>query len=201
MRLPKLIVFDLDDCLWTPEMHELYGLPSIPIQGLLIPDDPKQPLRGTIGLKVPNSHQVVELYPGARQTLYTLATDPRYSSVELAVASSSLEPSYSHACLEAIEILPGRTLRNLFAYDQIGRTGVLSPSKKAHFRELRRESGVAYEEMLFFDDCNWGDHVGDLEDMGVTGIRTPEGLRFDDFEKGLKLYEQQQEVFTECSSR
>jgi len=31
--LPNMIVFDLGDCLWTPEMHELYDVPSIPVQG------------------------------------------------------------------------------------------------------------------------------------------------------------------------
>ena len=34
-----MIVFDLDDCLWTPEMHELYGMPSKPVRGNLNPDD------------------------------------------------------------------------------------------------------------------------------------------------------------------
>lgn len=48
--------------------------------------------------------------------------------------------------------------------------------------------------MLFFDDCNWVDHVGDMEGLGVTGIRTPEGLTFEEFERGLELYEQRMAV-------
>jgi hypothetical protein len=31
-KLPSMIVFDLDDCLWTPEMHEL------PVHGELNPN-------------------------------------------------------------------------------------------------------------------------------------------------------------------
>ena len=33
MRLPKMVVFDLDDCLWHPEMHELSGCPKKPVIG------------------------------------------------------------------------------------------------------------------------------------------------------------------------
>lgn len=207
--LPTMIVFDLDDCLWTPEMHELSGMPSVPIEGPLDPDDAAHSPLGTIGLSVPKTKtnrrgrrrtvptwepedgttsETVRLYDGARRALRALATDPAYRGVILAAASSSLEPSYSHACLRALEVLPGVTVRDMLTYDQIGRTGALSPSKRTHFRELRRESGVPYEEMLFFDDCNWCDHVGDLEALGVTGQRTPDGLQFEEFQRGLDKY-------------
>ena len=36
--VPTMIVFDLDDCLWSPEMYTLYSKPSLPIQGDLNPD-------------------------------------------------------------------------------------------------------------------------------------------------------------------
>ncbi len=36
--LPTMIVFDLDDCLWSPEMYTLYAKPSLPVEGDLNPD-------------------------------------------------------------------------------------------------------------------------------------------------------------------
>jgi hypothetical protein len=108
--LPTMIVFDLDDCLWSPEMHELPGMPSIPVEGSLDKDN----LKGVVGLKVPKSHSTVSLFDGARRTLYELATNPKYEGIILASASSSLEPSYSHACLERLEILPGVTMADMF---------------------------------------------------------------------------------------
>ena len=63
----------------------------------------------------------------------------------IAAASSSLEPSYSHACLRGLDVLPGLTLRDMLSYDQIGREGKLSSRKTTHFRELERESGVPFE--------------------------------------------------------
>ena len=36
--------------------------------------------------------------------------------------------------------------------------------------------GVPYDEMLFFNDCNWADHVGDIDrEFGVLGVRTGSG--------------------------
>ena len=152
-KLPSMIVFDLDDCLWTPEMHELPGCPELPVHGELNPNSMvgKQQ-KGVVGLQVLRYRDTVTLYDGARRVLYELATNPIYKDVLLATASSSLEPSYSYACLAGIEILPGLTMGDMMSFNQIGRTGNLSPDKTSHFRELHNESGVPYDEMIFFDD-------------------------------------------------
>ena len=201
MILPSLIVFDLDDCLWTPEMHELSGLPTIPIEGPLDPNNIEMSPLGTIGMKVgrgrsgggwggySSEEEIVELYPEARLVLRELATNPKYKDVQIAVASTSLEPSYSQACLDGIEILDGVTMRDMISYAQVGRTGQLTSRKTSHFQLIHEESKCKYEDMLFFDDCNWGDHVGDLfNKYGVIGIRTPEGLKWEDFHRGLEKY-------------
>lgn len=192
--LPSLIVFDLDDCLWTPEMHELPGLPEIPVHGDLAPHLPDNDQKGVVGLMVSRARyrDTVTLYDGARRVLYELATNPIYKGVQLATASSSLEPSYSYACLDGIEITPGVTLGDMMAYNQIGRTGKLSPDKVTHFRELHAESGIPYNEMLFFDDCNWGDHCQRVtKAFGVVSQRTPHGLQWEEFQSALKKYQDQ----------
>lgn len=263
--LPSMIVFDLDDCLWTPEMHELYDMPSIPVRGNLNPiqsgngsvkdkddnDDTyededyegddntttnkrrkkkcketkKQSKRtsrssstassknsndksassrstsnynnndeeeevGVVGLRVPGTSQSVYLYKGARLALREIALNvDKYKDVIIAVASTSLQPSYSHQCINNIDIIPGLTMRDMFQYDEIGRDGHLTSRKTTHFESLHRKSHIPYDEMLFFDDCNWGDHVGDLaETYGVVGQRTPHGLQIEEFFAGLEKY-------------
>eukprot|EP00978_Attheya_sp_CCMP212_P030450 scaffold112016_cov52-Attheya_sp.AAC.3 len=94
-HLPSLIVFDLDDCLWTPEMHELPGCPSIPVEGPLDPLDPENSPLGTVGLRVPSRRKrsawgdhedddcnCVCLYEGARLALRELALDPKFRGVQ-----------------------------------------------------------------------------------------------------------------------
>jgi len=208
--LPTIIVFDLDDCLWTPEMHELSGMPSIPVEGPLDPTDVEGSTLGTVGMKVPSSSrrggrrgfdwgglhaadsrgEIVELYPGARRTLRELATNPKYREVKIAVASTSLEPAYSRACINGIEVVEGVTMGDMISYSQIGRSGRLTSRKTGHFRLIHEESGgVPYDEMLFFDDCNWADHVGDIDgEFGVLGVRTGSGLTLEHFYHGLEKF-------------
>ena len=231
--LPSMIVFDLDDCLWTPEMHELYDMPAIPVRGNLNPlansassesstddqDDSgkrkkkrrskKQPKRatknkiknstdidtneevGVIGLRVPGTSQTVYLYDGARQALREIALNKakQYKNTLIAVASTSLQPSYSRQCIQNIEIIPGVSIDDLLDCSEIGRSGHLTSRKTTHFQSLHKKTKVPFDQMLFFDDCNWDDHVKDLEDTyGVIGQRTPCGLQIDEFYNGLEKY-------------
>lgn len=43
---------------------------------------------------------------------------------------------------------------------------------------MHKASGIAYEDMLFFDDCIYGDNCRDVEWAcpGVVTVKTPEGL-------------------------
>ena len=52
--------------------------------------------------------------------------------------------------------------------------GHLTSSNTTHFQSLHPKSHVPYpyEEMLFFDDCNWGDHVQDVEDSFIRSYGT-----------------------------
>eukprot|EP01062_Namystynia_karyoxenos_P009324 TRINITY_DN13300_c0_g1_i1.p2 TRINITY_DN13300_c0_g1~~TRINITY_DN13300_c0_g1_i1.p2 ORF type:complete len:233 (+),score=53.97 TRINITY_DN13300_c0_g1_i1:70-699(+) len=182
--LPALAVFDLDDCLWTPEMHELPCCPSQPVLGPMPGGG-----EGAAGLRCGKDGPVVRLFPGALRALHELHSAPEFAGVQVAAASSSLEPSYSAACLEGLEVAPGVSIGSMFRYRAIGRTGALSPDKVTHFRQIQRESGVSFSEMLFFDDCNWGDNVGRVAStFGVVGCRTPAGLQYEEWREGLRMY-------------
>ena len=176
---PRLVVLDLDACLWDPEVHLLDGKPSTPVHG-----DLGNGMRGVVGAS--NGTQTVTLHPGGLEALRQLRTMPH---VKVAAASSSLIPEYSYGCLNLLEVEPGVTAMSCFHYHQIGREGKLSKRKTDHFALLREESGVEYGDMLFFDDCGWGDHVADLRDtFGVCGWRTPKGMQVSDWVEGLKHY-------------
>lgn len=184
--LPSMIVFDLDDCLWSPEMYTLRNKPSIPVEGII---DEKNQHRGIVGMQVPRNGPIVKLFNEAREILQELVTNPTYRDITLGLASSSEEPTYSWSCLEGIEIIPGTFMKDLFSYAQIGRSAPLSSRKTTHFSLLQRESSIPYHQMLFFDDCNWGDHVADVQQtFGVPGQRTPRGLTWVDFTNGLNHF-------------
>lgn len=73
---------------------------------------------------------------------------------------------------------------------QIGRSGKLSSHKVTHFTELQNETGIAYDEMIFFDDSNWSDNCKEVEQgcPGVTSMRTPNGLTYEEFTAAIEKF-------------
>ena len=173
MALPSLIVFDLDACLWSPEMYELDKAPTT--------WDAK---RG--GVKA--GQDTVTLYPGARETLLRLLTDPTFQGCKIAAASSTTEPAYAKKCLEQTPIdLSGERkekMGDLIKFRQIypGSKG------RTHFPRLQQETGIPYSEMIFFDDCSYSDNCGEVASAcsGVTCVRTPNGLTREEFNLAIE---------------
>lgn len=75
--------------------------------------------------------------------------------------------------LVSTQVSPGLVMDEVVKYREI-----YPDNKGRHFKKLQEDSGFAYDEMLFFDDCNWGDNCRDVEWAcpGVVTVKTPEGL-------------------------
>eukprot|EP01063_Lacrimia_lanifica_P021446 TRINITY_DN2879_c0_g1_i1.p3 TRINITY_DN2879_c0_g1~~TRINITY_DN2879_c0_g1_i1.p3 ORF type:complete len:252 (+),score=59.80 TRINITY_DN2879_c0_g1_i1:2-757(+) len=179
--MPKLVVFDLDACLWDPEVYQLHAPPCTPVRG-----DLGGAGEGVVGAATACGRQTVKLHPGALLALQELRGR---GDVKVAAASTSLNPAYSYQCLDLLEVVPGVSVRSCFHYHQIGREGRLTSRKTGHFELLQKESGIAYRDMLFFDDCGWDDHVGDIrQTFGVLGRATPDGLQVRDWRAALEMF-------------
>ena len=202
--LPTLAVFDLDACFWDEEMYTLREVV-----------DPGKNVRGSLGddvgegvVAAVSGRTRIRINPGALHALQNYYRG-KYPGMRLAAASSADTPlavRIGRSALAQLEIFPGVTAREVFAIGwpegfegnlQIGRTPPLSANKAAtHFPILRRETGVPFDEMVFFDDCNWGDHcaavaqncVEKTSGLGPVTVRTPRGMRVDEWERALKLY-------------
>jgi len=169
---PRLLVFDLDACLWTPEMFELDGRPSRF-------DAEKGGVRA--------GSDIVRLFPGAMTVLRTILAEPeRFDGVQIAVASSTTHPDYANTCLEelVVDANTGTKLADMVHYREIfpGNKG------RQHVPNLKQKSGVPYNEMIFWDDCTYGDNCGDVARgcPGIVCVRTPQGLSENNFEYGLE---------------
>jgi magnesium-dependent phosphatase 1 len=175
MAIPALIVFDLDACLWSPEMYELDNAPST--------YDAK---RG--GVKA--GRDTVKLFPGAQATLLRLLTEPCFQNCKVAAASSTTEPDFAQTCLEQMQIDPSgertEVVSDLIKFKQI------YPGSKGrdHFPRLQKETGIPYSEMIFFDDCTYSDNCREVATScpGVTCVRTPRGLTTEEFNIAIKAF-------------
>ena len=68
--------------------------------------------------------------------------------------------------MNLIELEPGLPMCSVFSSTQ-----VYSGSKVRHFGVIRKDTGVPYEDMIFFDD--WDQNCIDVGRLGVTCIECP----------------------------
>mmetsp|Transcript_15173 Transcript_15173/g.36426 ORF Transcript_15173/g.36426 Transcript_15173/m.36426 type:complete len:497 (+) Transcript_15173:110-1600(+) len=147
--LPSLVVFDLDNTLWTPELYQLRKLAR--------------------SNQYPVAHKDVKLFPAAKTIIQQIKNDRegRFAGIKFAVASRTKSVDWAHDLLDQFE------LRELFDYVEI-----FSGDKKQHFSNLKSASGVDYSEMIFFDDARDG-RYGNCEpvsQLGVLSVHCPNGL-------------------------
>jgi len=209
---PELVVFDLDACFWDQEMYEMSTIPTkkdIVMGSLSVDNENKQndeDDEGVIG--VYSGRNKISLHKGSLLALQEHYIDHKYPGMKICFASSADTPfaeKVGRASLQLLEIAPGVPIwKKLMKADwnnvdvnQIGRQPPLSSNKaKSHFPRIREMTGIKYDKMLFFDDCNWGDHCGMVAkackesgtNKGVVTHRTPYGLKESDWRKGLELY-------------
>ncbi len=153
---PKLIVFDLDATLWTPELYKLRRLPNY----------------ASAGPPGPMADQDVKLYAGARAALEELATDDAWADTALACASRTNKGPWARQLLRDFTVA-GRSLDDLLEYKEI-----FTGDKVAHFNNLHQKSEIDFGDMLFFDDARDGKYgnCAKVAAMGVCSAHCPDGI-------------------------
>lgn len=191
LPLPKMIIFDLDYTLW-PFWIDTHVSPPLKAKD--------------------NGTKSVDRYATiayCRNSLYTtgpplphVSTDSFYSWGEsftfyrdvpsillavkslptpllLGIASRTMTPDLAHTLLKQLSIKPaGKHAIEYFDYMQI-----FPGDKKQHFSKINKASGVAYEEMLFFDDEVRNKNV---EGLGVVMWLVRDGVSREEVDKGVK---------------
>ena len=181
----------------------MFEMPEIPTKADVVRGDLNGSGEGVTG--VMSGRHKISLHAGSLVALQEHAAG-KFPGMKVALASSANTPfaeQIGRASLALLEVTPGTTVWDVLMRDwdgrdvnQIGRQPPLSPNKSTtHFPRLREATGIAFSDMLFFDDCNWGDHVGQVtgrckedDGRGVVGLRTPNGLGMAEFRKGLDAF-------------
>jgi len=160
--LPKVIVFDLDNTLWTPELYQLRRLER--------------------SNQIPVAGRDVELFSGAKEMLESVIPNlPGDEKPILAIASRTNKVEWAEDLLDQFQ------LRDMF-----GAIEIFPGIKTNHFSKISRRTKVPFHEMMFFDDARDGRYGNcePVAAMGVFCVHCPDGLRTKDvFEHALELYE------------
>ncbi|KAF2197211.1 magnesium-dependent phosphatase-1 [Delitschia confertaspora ATCC 74209] len=174
LPLPKLVVFDLDYTLW-PFWVDTHVTPPIKAQ------------EG--GLKVKDRYgEGYGFYSDVGGVLDAL----KQKSIKIGAASRTHAPDLGRKMLTLLQIPhtsssvsskdtpPSVPAINLFDYLQI-----YPGSKTTHFERLRRESGIEYEDMLFFDDEARNRNV---EVLGVVMWLVRDGVSREEVDAGVRSW-------------
>jgi len=146
---PKLIVFDLDNTLWTPELYQLRKLQR--------------------NNQFPVAGKDVKLFPAAAKILDQIRDggDPALADTKLAIASRTKSGQWARDLLEQFGIS-----------DRFDYVEIFTGDKKRHFANLKRDSGIDFSEMLFFDDNRDGKYGNcvPVSSLGVLSAHCPNGF-------------------------
>mmetsp|Transcript_19804 Transcript_19804/g.39270 ORF Transcript_19804/g.39270 Transcript_19804/m.39270 type:complete len:181 (+) Transcript_19804:90-632(+) len=166
-RIPTLVVFDLDACVWFPEMYQLWG-GGAPFE-YVAEDNSCTDARGT---SVRLLGAIPEVFEEVRER-----------GGKIAIASRTDEPSWARELLTKFTTVNGNTLESLVEGNL---TEMYKGSKTKHFESIRRKSGVPFEDMIFFDDDPA--NIRDVGSLGVVSILTPDGVTREAWDRGMEAF-------------
>ncbi|KAI1793683.1 magnesium-dependent phosphatase-1 [Ganoderma leucocontextum] len=167
-RLPKLIVFDLDYTLWDLWIDTHIDPP------IRRPSDAVNELRDR------HNHKIA-FYRDVAEILHRL----REGGVTIAVASRTHTPDLARQALRLLLVPPPPGHKREAptpAVQFFDHLEIYPGSKIKHFKQLHKQTGLPYSEMLFFDDEHRNKEV---ESLGVTFCLVPSGVNDRSFEQGL----------------
>ncbi|EEY62647.1 uncharacterized protein PITG_14421 [Phytophthora infestans T30-4] len=175
--IPQLVVFDLDFTMWFPAMDELHNekITKDPITG---------DVTDAIGWQV-------HFYPEIHAVLSVLKTDPQFRNTKIGVASRMEEIETAKKVLGLMDVtLRGKDVEQMIkkTLEDIADFVTIFPgSKTTHFKQLKEQSGIAFEDMLFNDDDL--ENVHDVSALGVVCSYCPEGLTVASWLQGMEDFQ------------
>lgn len=152
----RLIVFDLDFTLWDA--------------GGTWCDQLTPPFQRNNGRVLDRDGARVRLYQDVKGILDWCDAE----GLDMALASRTYEPTTARRLLDLFEI------RDRFAYEEI-----YPSSKDRHFKALEKQTGLAYEQMVFFDDEKR--NIREVGQLGVTSVHVSDGVTWDVFRTAVTV--------------
>ena len=105
-------------------------------------------------------------------------------SILIGAASRTCAPDLGREMLKLLKI-PSASGSSSRAIDYFDHMQIYPGSKTTHFERIHRDSGIEYDEMLFFDDESRNKNV---EVLGVTMQLIRDGVTRDEIDKGVQSW-------------
>jgi magnesium-dependent phosphatase 1 len=105
-------------------------------------------------------------------------------SILIGAASRTCAPDLGREMLKLLKI-PSASGSSSRAIDYFDHMQIYPGSKTTHFERIHRDSGIEYDEMLFFDDESRNKNV---EVLGVTMQLIRDGVTRDEIDRGVQSW-------------
>ena len=182
LPLPKIVVFDLDYTLWPFWVDTHVTGPIKATEGGLKVKDRYGEAYGfyndIAGILVAVS-QSTEL---GDSHLESDDIQLKAKNILIGAASRTHAPDLGREMLKLLKV-PSSSGSSSRAIDYFDHLQIYPGSKTTHFERIHRDSGIDYEEMLFFDDESRNKNV---EVLGVTMKLVPRGVTRDVIDEGVR---------------
>jgi magnesium-dependent phosphatase 1 len=179
MIKPKLIAFDLDGTVWSPDMYQLWGGGS-PFS-----------VRSAQSELQDRSGQSVRLLGIVGEILHSLRYAPEWEGVIVAWVSCTDEPSWANECLTKFVSTPTSRCEHqepVRLKDLAHSSQIYKANKQVHMNNLHKEyPHIPLKDMIFFD--NERHNTDNTSKIGVCSIHCEHGMTSEIWEKGLDIYD------------
>ena len=160
-----LIVMPLRTSFRYPEMYQLWGGGS-PFK------------KNADGTLTDRSGTKCYMMGNTAGIIKELKTDPKWKDTKVAYCSCTDEPVWADECMRLFEVAPGITLESAVDIKEIFKS-----QKTTHFKNIHKKTGIAYEDMIFYDNEEHNCHT--VQSLGVFCVYTPRGMTEDAWRTSL----------------
>ena len=192
---PRAVIFDLDGCLWRPEMYELVWFSKG--RGAPFTPDPD----ANDGTLLSVAGEPVRLIGDVRDVMRELHESPDWEGVAVGISSRTDEPDWARELLRKFVIGERRSdgerggegdraqhpivLQDVF---EQGPIEIAKDGKIKHFQRIANKLGISFGDMLFFD--NESGNCKEVARLGVTVAYCPDGVTNQIWEVALEAFPQ-----------
>ena len=103
--------------------------------------------------------------------------------IQVAISSRTDEPSWAYQCMKWLVVSDGTPLEKCIDQNLIE---ISYSDKSKHFESLNRKTGIAFEDMVFFDNEFW--NIQSVGNLGVKCFHTPHGMTHEAWNQALQEF-------------